>query len=161
MNMINIRFFTSFTFVVVLLCCVSNAYSQSTRAKHFNTKRGNLAIKGYDPVNYFTEHKAARGSALITYNHKGIVYRFKNAQNRTLFKQNPAKYEPVYGGWCAYAIGLDKPSKVDINPRTFKILNGKLYLFYNKLGTNTLKLWNKNEQSLKSKADKHWRNIYN
>lgn len=153
--------FSALILVMVLFCFANNAYSQASRTKHFNTKRGSLAIKGYDPVSYFAERKAVRGNAKITYTHKGIVYRFKSVQNRNIFKQNPAKYEPMYGGWCAYAFGLDKPSKVDINPRTFKILNGKLYLFYNKLGTNTLKLWNKDENKLKTKADKNWRKIYN
>ncbi|WP_299456629.1 YHS domain-containing (seleno)protein [uncultured Microscilla sp.] len=152
--------FPAFTLVLVLLCWTSNAYSQSTKTKHFNTKRGNIAIKGYDPVSYFTEGKAVKGNAQITHNYGGIVYRFKNNQNRNIFRQNPAKYEPMYGGWCAYAFGLAKPSKVDINPRTFKIIGGRLYLFYNKLGTNTLKMWNKDERNLKSKADKNWQKIY-
>lgn len=155
------KFSGNIGWMLLLVLLSSVAYSQSTRVKHFNLKKGNLAIKGYDPVSYFTENKAVKGSSKITYSHKGIVYRFKNAQNRNRFKQNPAKYEPVYGGWCAYAMGLDKPSKVSVNPRTFKIINGKLYLFYNKLGTNTLKLWNKDERSLKGKADQNWKKFYN
>ncbi len=145
---------------IVLMLLTSAAFSQATRAKQFNTRRGNVAIKGYDPVNYFTQNKAVKGSSKITHTHQGVTYRFSSTQNRDLFKQNPAKYEPVYGGWCAYAMGLDKPSKVDINPRTFKIIKGKLYLFYNKLGTNTLKLWNKDESNLKGKADKNWKKFY-
>lgn len=152
--------FSVFAFLIALFCCVNSAYSQSKRLKHFNTKKSKLAIKGYDPVSYFTEGKATKGNPKIAHTYSGIVYRFKNAANRNAFKQNPAKYEPMYGGWCAYAFGLDKPSKVDINPRTFKIIQGKLYLFYNKLGTNTLKLWNKDEAQLKTKADKNWQRIY-
>ncbi|MEN9569980.1 MAG: hypothetical protein RL172_1211, partial [Bacteroidota bacterium] len=62
-------------------------------------------------------------------------------------------------GWCAYAMGA-KGQKVTIDPETFKIRNGKLYLFYNKLFNNTLKDWNKDEPALCAKADTNWTNIY-
>ncbi len=131
---IKLNFLNTIGLMVIAMLLANVTFGQSSRSKQFNTRRGNLAIKGYDPVNYFTQNKAAKGSSKITHIHQGIVYRFSNVQNRELFKQNPAKYEPVYGGWCAYAMGLDKPSKVDINPRTFKIINGKLYLLVSALG---------------------------
>ena len=62
-------------------------------------------------------------------------------------------------GWCAYAMGA-KGEKVSIDPETFKIINGKLYLFYNSYFNNTLKSWNKNEPTLKAKADVNWKRIY-
>ena len=71
------------------------------------------------------------------------------------FKKNPAQYEPQYGGWCAYAMG-DSGEKVSIDPETFKVLDGKLYLFYNKFFNNTLKSWNKDEAKLKKSADANW-----
>ena len=63
------------------------------------------------------------------------------------FASNPAKYEPQYGGWCAYAMGHDG-SKVEVDPETFKIINGKLFLFYNRFFNNTLKTWNQDESKL-------------
>ena len=81
-------------------------------------------------------------------------------ENKEEFTKNPAKYEPVYGGWCAYAMGLEKADKVAINPKTFKIIDNKLYLFYNKLGINTLEKWNKEgQEKLKNNADRNWKLI--
>ncbi|MBX9734303.1 MAG: hypothetical protein K2X37_09590 [Chitinophagaceae bacterium] len=87
------------------------------------------------------------------------MYYFSSEKNAAIFKQSPAKYEPQYGGWCAYAMGATG-EKVNIDPETFKVLNGKLYLFYNKFFNNTLKSWNKDEVSLKQKADASWMKFY-
>ena len=78
--------------------------------------------------------------------------------NKEEFRKSPARYEPEYGGWCAYAMGA-KGEKVAVDPGTFKIVNNKLYLFYNKFFNNTLKDWNKDEANLKTKADASWGKI--
>jgi hypothetical protein len=83
------------------------------------------------------------------------VYYFSSPTHRDKFKSDPAKYEPAYGGWCAFAMG-DSGEKVEVDPETFKIIDGRLYLFYNKFFNNTLTSWNKNEPALKSKADVNW-----
>jgi YHS domain-containing protein len=114
-----------------------------------------LAIGGYDPVAYFTSSKAIQGKNEIGTVYEGVAYRFATIQNRDAFKANPAKYEPQYGGWCAYAMGA-KGEKVEVDPETFKLVNGKLYLFYNKYFNNTLKSWNENETQLKANADQRW-----
>ena len=129
------------------------------RKKEFNTEKNTLAINGYDPVAYFTQSKAIEGSKTYTLVYEGITYYFSNPQNKELFKANPTHYEPQYGGWCAYAMGANG-EKVEVDPETFKITNDKLYLFYNKYFTNTLKSWNKNESSLKAKADANWQNVF-
>ncbi|HZE82850.1 MAG TPA: YHS domain protein, partial [Puia sp.] len=67
-------------------------------------------------------------------------------------------YEPQYGGWCAYAMGKDG-SKVEVDPGTFKIVNGKLFLFYNRFFNNTLKTWNKDEDHLHKNADNNWQKL--
>lgn len=87
--------------------------------------------------------------------HEGVVYYFSMPVNKEYFLKNPSKFEPQYGGWCAFAMG-DSNEKVSINPETFKISNGKLYLFYNAFFNNTLKSWNKNESGLMMKADANW-----
>src|SRR5579859_21051 len=130
------------------------AQSDDARKKNFNIKK-NVAIEGYDPVSYF-DNKPAEGETTWTLAQKGVIYQFSTAANLARFKADPGKYEPAYGGWCAYAMG-ETGEKVKIDPETFKIVEGKLYLFYNFWGNNTLKDWNKNEKSLKFRADQNWK----
>lgn len=142
-------------FLFLALAAGVNAQQAEARKKQFNIEKSGLAIEGYDPVAYFVSNKAIEGGKDISTVYDGITYRFSSVQNRDAFKENPAKYEPQYGGWCAYAMG-STGEKVEIDPETFKIVNGKLYLFYNKYFNNTLKSWNKDEAHLQTKADQSW-----
>lgn len=118
-----------------------------------NIKDG-LAVQGYDPVSYFS-NKPKEGTAKFNTQFNGATYYFINAGNQEKFIKDPQKYEPQFGGWCAYAMGNDG-TKVKIDPETFKIVDGKLYLFYNFLWTNTLPIWNENEVNLRVEAEKNW-----
>ena len=136
-------------------------YSQDPaglRKKQFNLEDG-VGIKGYDPVAYFTQGKAVKGSKDQSVLSNGVVYYFSSSPDKEEFKKNPTKYEPQYGGWCAYAMG-NNGSKVEIDPGTFKILDARLYLFYNKFFNNTLKSWNKDEKNLLKNADANWMKFY-
>lgn len=133
-------------------------FAQDNNKKHSNISRSGLAIEGYDPVAYFIAGKAIEGDHAFSASEGGATYYFSSAKNRDLFTTDPAKYKPQYGGWCAYAMGATG-EKVEVDPETFKILNGKLYLFYNKYFNNTLKTWNKDESQLKKKADAAWTKI--
>jgi YHS domain-containing protein len=144
-------------FLFFISTTVNAQENDESRIHNYNLESG-LALKGYDPVSYFTAGKAEKGKAEYGYSYKGVNYRFSSVSNRELFKKAPAKYEPAYGGWCAYAMGNDG-SKVEIDPETFKIKDNKLYLFYNFYFTNTLKKWNSDENRLKSKADVNWNKI--
>jgi len=132
------------------------AQSREVRVRQFNIEEG-IALQEYDPVAYFTVQKALKGRKEFAYTHQGITYYFFSQDNKYLFMKNPAHYEPQYGGWCAYAMAAGE--KVEIDPKTFKIVEGKLYLFYNFFFNNTLTDWNKNEQSLKGRADSNWAKI--
>ena len=132
--------------------------ASALRLKQFNLE-GALAIQGYDPVAYILQNKASKGSKDLAVFYQGLSYYFSNASNKEEFKKNPSRFEPEYGGWCAYAMGA-KGEKVNVDPKTFKIIGGKLYLFYNKFFNNTLDDWNKDESSLKRKADESWKKIY-
>lgn len=149
------------TTIVLLLCISKFSHSQdnvtSKRTKHYNLEKG-LAIQGYDPVSYFQKGGPLKGKKELIYLYNGVSYHFANNENLELFQKNPVAYEPAYGGWCAYAMGNDG-SKVEVDPETFKVVNGKLYLFYNFYFNNTLKKWNPDEQQLKKKADAYWTNI--
>lgn len=128
------------------------------RLKSFNLDK-NIAIQGYDPVAYFTTGKPTKGNKDLVVVAEGVTYFFATPSNKDLFLKDFKKYEPQYGGWCAYAMGY-AGEKVEIDPSTFKILNGKLYLFYHSWTNNTLNKWNKEEDNLKNKADKNWSNLY-
>jgi YHS domain-containing protein len=144
------------TLLLILCSMIANAgfAQKETRIKHFNHEKG-LAIQGYDPVAYFGQNKAVKGNKQFAASAEGITYYFSNAVNKDLFIKDFKKYEPQYGGWCAYAMG-ENNDKVEIDPETFKIKDGKLYLFYHTVFNNTLPKWNENEKELKVKADKNW-----
>ena len=146
--------------LILLVAFVSvTTFGQTSvnRKTQFNLEKG-VAIQGYDPVSYFKQNKAVKGKKEITVSYDGVMYQFSAVTNKEIFSKNPAAFEPQYGGWCAYAMG-SAGDKVEINPETFKIIEGKLYLFYNAYFSNTLKSWNKEEASLKAKADVNWKKI--
>lgn len=124
---------------------------------HLNLENG-IAVKGYDLVSYFSKKKAVKGTKKFSYKYNGATYFFASEKNLAIFKKSPVQYLPQYGGYCAFAMG-DNGKKVDINPKTFKVKEGKLFLFYNAYFNNTLTPWNEDEENLKIKADKNWRNL--
>ncbi len=137
---------------------LNNTLPISLRTKHFNLEKG-IAIQGYDPIAYFLSNKAIKGNKSIASTIEGVTYYFSTQKNKDLFLKDPKKHEPQYGGWCAYAMGSSN-EKVEIDPETFKISAGKLYLFYHSWTNNTLTKWNLDEKNLKSKADKNWSLFY-
>ena len=144
-------------FIVFLSAVFVSSAQDQKRTQTFNLEKG-LAVQGYDVVAYFNG-KAIKGESSLAVIHQSIRYHFSSASNKEEFKKNQGKYEPQYGGWCAYEMG-NACEKVEIDHETFKILNGKLYLFYNKRFNNTLKTWNKDEQALKTKADANWGRLF-
>jgi YHS domain-containing protein len=90
-----------------------------------------VAIKGYDPVAYFTENRAMKGSEEFSYDWLGTPWYFANAKHREMFQRNPISYAPQYGGYCAGEV-VGGSVTVDIDPEAFKIIDGKLYLIYDK-----------------------------
>ncbi|WP_159467027.1 YHS domain-containing (seleno)protein [Dyadobacter sp. 3J3] len=141
--------------ILLLIVLATTVFAQDLTKKQGNISKSGLAIEGYDPVAYMTSNKALEGKKEFSVSDAGVTYYFSSAQNRDLFKADPSKYKPQYGGWCAYAMG-ESGEKVEVDPETFKVVNGKLYLFYNKYFNNTLKTWNKDEANLKKKADANW-----
>ena len=150
----------SYLFLIAFVAFnVLSAQNKQERLKHYNLEKG-IAISGYDPVAYFKNAEAKKGNPEYSVSHLGVIYHFVSKENKELFLKSPSAYEPQYGGWCAYAMG-DNGKKIDIDPHTFKIIDGKLYLFYNAYFNNTLKTWNKDEDALKTKADQNWKRIIN
>jgi len=143
----------------VLLSATTFAQTAAKRTSEFNLEK-KVAIKGYDPVAYFTQKKAVKGKSTLASSYEGVIYYFSSQANKDAFAKSPARFEPQYGGWCAYAMG-STGEKVEIDPETFKIVDGKLNLFYNAYLNNTLKSWNKDEVNLNKKADANWKKIVN
>jgi YHS domain-containing protein len=147
-------------FLFSLLCVIVTtgvAQNEQLRSKHFNLDN-KVGLEGYDPVSYFTSGPV-EGQKNLSYPFKGVTYLFSSPQNLASFKASPEKYEPMYGGWCAYAMGKTG-EKVKIDPETFKIVDGRLYLFYNFWGNNTLEDWNEKEIPLKAAADLNWKKLF-
>jgi YHS domain-containing protein len=114
-----------------------------------------VAIDGYDAVAYFLQNSAVKGSKEFVHKWNGSTWQFASASNRDAFKQNPEKYAPQYGGYCAYGMSQGYKAKVDpINAWT--IVNGKLYLNYNK---GIKAKWLPKKDELINKADVNWKKI--
>lgn len=94
-----------------------------------NADVNDVAIQGYDTVSYFTNGKPMQGNAEYTATYKNAIYHFSSESNRDLFRANPAKYAPQYGGYCAMGVALNK--KLDTDPTAWRIVNDKLYLNLN------------------------------
>jgi YHS domain-containing protein len=145
-------------YMTILATCLTFAAigqaDEAARRRNFNTYNG-IALREFDPVSYFNSSKPLKGESKFYANYKGITYYFANAENVEEFKKSPPKYEPAYGGWCAYTVALNG-ERVKINPVSYKIIDGKLHLFYNFNSDNRLLKWNKDEKRLKAAADKNW-----
>ena len=92
---------------------------------------GGIAIKGYDPVAYFTKGRAMKGSEEFTHKWLGAPWYFANAKHRDLFAADPIKYAPQFGGYCADGVAYGQGT-ANINPEAWRIIDGKLYLNYDK-----------------------------
>lgn len=121
-----------------------------------------VANGGYDMVSYFTDNAAMKGSKEFTSIYRGIKYQFVSADHQNMFKSDPEKYLPVCGGYCAFGVA-EKGKKVPVNPQTFKVINGKLHLFFNGdfngSPFNTLTEWNKKEEQLLMQLPTQWERL--
>lgn len=114
--------------------------------------KGGYAVSGYDVVSYFT-NEVKKGDNNISVTYEGATFLFSNSANAKLFKENPIKYAPQYGGHCSYAMAV-KGEKVSSDPNVFEIRDGKLHLFHRAEGLTN---WKKEgPEKLRDKADKNW-----
>ncbi|MDI9355632.1 MAG: YHS domain-containing (seleno)protein [Chitinophagaceae bacterium] len=145
-----------YIFFILLMGVFTQVAGQEeySREKQFNLIEGKIAYNGYDAVSYFKKNPQ-KGNKKITSQYKGINYLFCTEDSKKEFDANPSKYEPAYGGWCAYAMGK-VGEKVEVDPTSFEIIDGKVYLFYKSYFNVTLDKWKKDRTSLKPSADKNW-----
>ncbi|MFT6407395.1 MAG: YHS domain-containing protein [Arenicella sp.] len=113
--------------------------------------RDRAAIRGYDPVAYFTENKPVKGSQDFSLKHNGAKWLFSSQENLETFKANSEQYTPQYGGYCAYAVA--DGSTASIKPEYFTIYNNKLYLNYSK---SVYKKWSKDKGDYIQQANINW-----
>ncbi len=143
--------FTRRTTLAVLAAMLA---TPALAGKPLQYSKGGLAIGGYDPVAYFTESEARKGSADHSLSWNGATWQFKSAANKALFEANPEKYAPQYGGYCAYAMASG--DLVSINPKAWDVYKGKLYLNYSSV---VWAIWGRNRKGYISRADKRWLSI--
>lgn len=109
------------------------------------------AIKGYDPVAYFTQEKAVAGSPAHTHEYQGATWQFVSAENRAKFAADPDKYAPAYGGYCAWAVANNYTAPID--PDAWSIRDGKLYLNFSKV---VRARWALDKSGNIEAADRNW-----
>ncbi len=120
-------------------------------------KKG-FVVEGYDVVSYFNGIPL-KGDKRFVSVYDGTKFSFSSKENLEKFNTSPEQFIPQYGGYCAYAVAI-KGKKVNVDPETFEIRDGKLYLFYNAWGTNTFELWKeKGAVELQRTADEKWGKI--
>ena len=116
-----------------------------------NLDSDGVAIQGYDPVAFFTLKAPVKGSAEFTSAYHGAKYRFRSAKNKAAFDAEPAKYEPQFGGYCAY--GVSKGKLVEIDVEAFQVVDGHLLLQYSKGVRDT---FNEDSAGNLKKAEANW-----
>ncbi len=119
-----------------------------------NVTTTDLALRGYDPVSYFTDGAPTPGEIDITAEHQGATYRFASAEHKAMFEADPAKYAPQYGGYCAF--GLAQGYKFDGDPQVWKIVDDKLYL---NLSSKVSTIWQQDVPGNIENADAKWQMV--
>lgn len=116
-----------------------------------NTDKQGLALGGHDPVAFFTEARAVKGSPTHTVTWQGATYRFSSAGHRDAFEAEPAKYAPAFGGYCAYGASRGYAASVEID--TWQIVDGRLILNYSQ---SVKRRFNEDRAGYLQKADREW-----
>lgn len=153
------RFFTCFLLVLGALT-FQPMHAQNASLLYVSDQA--VAIGGYDVTTYFTQYEAVRGARQFSAEHNGATYYFASVTNRDVFVANPNQYLPEFGGYCAFAMGA-KGAAVPSNPATFKLHEGKLYLFFNDYYEgnpfNTIVPWNADETNMLTQAESNWKTM--
>ena len=136
---------------LVLLLVLGLAALVGTQvAARVNSENG-LAIRGYDPVAYFTEGRPVRGQTAFTHRWDGTNWRFFSAANRDRFAADPARYAPAYGGFCAFAVSEGYTAPID--PNAWRIVDGRLFLNYDR---TIQRRWEQDIPGRISRGDANW-----
>ena len=141
-----------FRFLALAFVAAPFVSAEPATARLFVNKTADgVALRGYDAVAYFTDHKPVKGDAKFTVPYEGATYRFASAEHRDLFAQSPATYAPAFGGYCGYAASIGKVRPV--TPELWSIVGGRLILQHSK---GAVELWEKDVPGNAAKADRLW-----
>ncbi len=132
----------------------SNTMMKKDMMTKIDKNKMGVAINGYDPVAYFTDSKSVMGKKEFSYKWNDAEWYFEDKSHKEMFKKNPDKYAPQYGGFCAFGLSKDKLSSSD--PNAWQIVDGKLYLCTN---NKVHKMWQDDIKGNVKKADKNWSKI--
>lgn len=143
------------TLLSFLLFSLGSSAQINRNVSKYNLQ-GDLGLKGYDPVAVFPEggSKAVKGLMSLSLLHEGVSYQFGSQKNLNLFKANPEKFEPTYGGWCAYAMASG--STVDIDPTLFTIHGDRAHFF---ISSRAKRNFDSDIAGYEKRADGHWERI--
>lgn len=139
----------TFSFLVLYVLFSFKGFAHH-KINHVN----NIAIEGYDVVAYFLQEKAVRGSERFKSTYKNVGWLFHSLKHKEIFEQDPEKYIPQYGGFCAY--GTSRGYLVKIDPYAWTVYKGKLYLNFS---LSVRETWSKDKDLYIERADKHWPNL--
>jgi len=132
-----------------------------TRAvDQYNVTKSRPALAGHDPVAYFPVGgaKPAKGKPEFEHTDRGITYRFTTEENMQLFRSNPDRFIPAHGGWCSWAMAEDG-SKVEVDPKSYIVADGRLFLFYKDLINDTRSRFQKDTSANIARADANWKRL--
>lgn len=136
----------------VMAASLSPAMAQSRTGGTVNQMTAGMGLKGYDPVNYFTDNKPAKGAADITADWGGATWHFVSKEHRDAFVKDPEHFAPQYGGFCAWGVANGK--LFDVDPENgWAVVNDKLYVTFN---ADVLAMWTKDQKKFITDADANW-----
>lgn len=139
---------------IFVLSLLTALFLVPAMAASTSTAVSTVADQGYDLVSYHQQGGPVRGNGDYPVYYKGSAYIFANSENKNAFKDNPEKYLPAYGGYCAFGVSVGK--KFISDPLAWKIVDGKLYL---NLNQRVSKIWSKDIPGYIKKADLQWPGI--
>jgi YHS domain-containing protein len=137
------------SFLVLAIGLALPAFAQNKSL--LNLDKSGVAIQGYDPIGFFTDHKPVKGDLKFVVKRDGAIYLFASKEHKEMFIKEPMKYEPAFGGYCAFGVSRNKLVEIDVEAS--QVVDGKLLLQYSKGVRDD---FNKDVKGNLAKAEANW-----
>lgn len=143
-------------FAVLAGAALADTMKGASRTSHDLLGEG-VGLVAYDPVSYFPDggSKPVKGHIMISAEYEGVTYRFASEEHKAIFQKNPARYIPAYGGWCTWAVA-ELGKRVDVDPESYVVRNGKLYVFYRDPVLDTRAKFLESPDAMLARAEANW-----